>query len=231
MKTDILIPIVVIIGCIILIVIKSISNENFKSERRDSDIILTAPIFKTDLENKKDLIINKDDSYNNFPLENISIIPPSIKDGPIEKDAPFKDVNFIRDKGVENAMKKKTAKNDVDYENVVNVYLNFQNPKNSGDYLTDIDIKSISKDELSNSTLADIFNKTTAKVINHVSEEQIKNITGKPIEQTITSNLYKPELSLIDKNLEINNLSEDLSYKYSAYNELPFGTAQFQRKP
>lgn len=224
MKTDVLIPIVVIIGCIILIIIKSVSDEDFKGEKRESDIFLTAPIFISDLENKKDLIINRDDSYNNFPLGDIVIEPPSMSDGPIDKDAAFKDVNFIRDKGVENAMRKKIQTNDIDYDRAINGYLNFQNPKNSSDFLTDVNIRDIPKDELSNSTLADIFNKTTAKVINHVSEEQIKNITGKQIEENPLTGLYKPEVSLMDKNLELNNLGENITYKYTGYNELPLGS-------
>jgi hypothetical protein len=232
MNSDILIPIVVIIGCIILIVIYK-PKEQFKAEYRESDIFLPIPVptFISNLENKKDLIINNEDNNNNFPLKPIEIDAPKPSTGPINKDAAFKDVNFnkIRDKGVDNAMNKSTNKNDNEYKKVINAALVFNYPKNSSDFLTNINVKDILKDKLNNSTLADIFKKTTAKVIKHVSEEQMKNILGKPIEENkMVDNLYNPEIVLIDKNYDTSNnpgnFTSNINYKYSAFNELPVGS-------
>ena len=225
MNIEILIPIAVIIGCILLIIIKSAKNEHFLSERIESDIILPNPVptFQYDLDPKKDLIIGSNDKNNNFPIADIKIVPPKINNNPPKKDEAFKDNEFIRDKGVENAMNNKNKTNDIDYSNVINSYLNFKNPENSGDLLTNLSIKDFSKDELKNSYLHDIFNKMSAKVINNVSNEQINNIMGKPIEENKIDNLYKPVLSLIDENLKYNDLN-DIQYKYSAYNELPIGS-------
>jgi hypothetical protein len=229
MNSDVLIPIVVIIGCIILIVIYK-PKEQFKAEYRESDIFLPIPVptFISNLENKKDLIINKEDNNNSFPLKPIEIKPPKPYNGPIEKDAAFKDVDFdkIRDKGVDNAMEKSTNKNENEYKKVIDAALVFNYPKNSGDFLTNINIKDISKEELDNSTLADIFNKTTAKVIKHVSDDQMKSILGKPIvEKKMVDNLYKPEVVLFDKKLETSNITDNnINYKYAAFDELPFGS-------
>jgi hypothetical protein len=228
MNSDVLIPIVVIIGCIILIVIYK-PKEQFKAEYRESDIFLPIPVptFISNLENKKDLIINKEDNNNNFPLKPIEIDAPTIKYETPKPGEPYKDVDFdkIRDNGVDDAMKKLTNKNDDEYKKIIDAALVFNYPKNSGDFLTDINVKNISKDELNNSTLADIFNKTTAKVIKHVSEEQINSILGKPIEEKrMVDNLYKPELYLIDKNLDMSNINDNITYKYTAFDELPFGS-------
>jgi hypothetical protein len=226
MKSDVLIPIVVIIGCIILIVIYSMSDEDFK----EPDIILPAnePKFISDYDNKKDLIISNEDNNNNFPIENIVIEPPQIPTESIAPDAAFKDVDFekIRDDGVDDAMKISTNKNEDEYKKVIDAALVFEYPKNSGDFLTNINVKDISKEELENSTLADIFNKTTAKVIKHISDDQIKNILGKPIEEKrIVDNLYKPEVVLFDKNLELtNNISNNITYKYAGFDEIPLGS-------
>ena len=228
MNLDILIPIVVIIGCIILIVIYK-PAEQFKSEYRESDIFLKNPVptFISNLENKKDLIISNEDKNNNFPLKPIEIEAPVIKPYIPKPDEPYKDVNFdkIRDKKVDIKMKQDATKNDNEYKNVINAELGFNYPKSSGDFLTSIDAKNISKDEFNNNTLADIFNKTTAKIIKHVSDEQIKNVLGKPIEEKrMVDNLYKPELVFVDKNLDTSNINNNITYKYSAFNELPFGS-------
>jgi hypothetical protein len=225
MKSDVLVPIIVIIGCIILIVIYSISDEDFK----EPDIILpnNVPKFISDYDNKKDLIISKEDSYNNFPLEDVLIEPPKPSPDTINPDAAFKDVDFekIRDEGVDYAMKISTNKNDDEYKKVIDAALVFEYPKNSGDFLTNINVKDISKDELNNSTLADIFKKTTAKVIKHVSDEQMKSVLGKPIEEKrMVDNLYKPEVVLFDKNLETSNITDNINYKYLGFDELPFGS-------
>jgi hypothetical protein len=225
MKSDVLIPIVVIIGCLILIIIYSMSNEDFK----ESDIILPNPVptFISDLENKKDLIISNEDSNNNFPIADINIEPPQPSSGKIEKDTPFKNFDFekIRDKGIDDAIKNKSNKNDEEYKNVIESKLLFEYPKNSSDFLTNINVKDISKEELENNTLATIFNKTIAKVIKHVSDDQFKNILGKPIEKkNMIDNLYKPEIIFIDKNLDTSNIINDINYKYAGFDELPIGS-------
>jgi hypothetical protein len=231
MNLDILIPLVVIIGCIIFIVIYK-PAEQFKSEFRESDIFLKNPVptFISNLENKKDLIISNEDKNNNFPLKPIEIEAPTIKYYTPKPEEPYKDVNFdkIRDKNVDIKMKQDAIKNDNEYKDIINAALGFNYPKNSGDFLTEINVKDISKDELDNSTLADIFKKTTAKVIKHVSDEQIKNILGKPIEEKrMVNNLYKPEVILVDKNLEISNNTNNITYKFSGFNELPIGSYEY----
>lgn len=227
--SEILISIVVIIGCIILFIIykpKEQFKEHFMSNYRESDMFIKnqIPPFISNLENKKDLIINDN---NNFPIKPIEIKAPIIIPNIPKPNEAYKDVNFdkIRDNGVDIRMKQDEKKNNDEYNDVIDATLKFSYPKNSGDFLTEIDIKKISKDEYNNNTLADIFNKSTARVINHVSDNDIKNILGKPIEEKImVNNMYKPELSLIDKNLDTSNITDNISYKYSAFNELPFGS-------
>jgi hypothetical protein len=222
MKLDILVPIFVILGCIILIVIKTNNQENFKSEKRESPMFLPIPepTFISNSENKKDLIIVNEDNNNNFPMNKyeLKIDPPKPYDGPIKPDQPFKDVNFIRDNGVTNAMNKNIETDNKDYTSVINSNLQFKYPTNSNNYLKSVDIKNISKEELDNSTLFDIYDKMSVKVVNNISKEQIDSITGKPIDYNEANlDLYKPILTLIDQNLEINSLDNEINYKYKPY--------------
>ena len=226
MNIEILIPIVIIIGCIILIIIKN-PTEHFKSEYRESDIILPNPIptFISDIIDKKEIIINNKDNNNSYPLNEyeLKIDPPQIDLTPPKKDEAYHDDNFIRDNGVNNAMKKKEQTNNIDYTRVIDSVFSFNKPQNSHDLLTNINIKNISKDELQNSNLADIYNKMTAKVINDISPEQIDNITGKPIIDEQINGYYKPVLSLIDQNLKYFDIN-DIDYKYKAFEEIPMGS-------
>ncbi len=93
MKLDILVPIVVIVGCILLIVIRNNDKETFKSEKRDSAMFLPIPepTFISNEQNKKDLIIINEDKNNNFPNDKyeLKIDPPKPYDGPVKKDQPF----------------------------------------------------------------------------------------------------------------------------------------------
>jgi hypothetical protein len=214
MNIDILIPIVVIIGCIIIIVIQPTN----KSEHlMQSDIILPNPVptFISNLENKKDLIISNEDNNNSFPIKNIEIEAPTVKPYIPKPNEPYKDVNFdkIRDKGVDIKMKMDAKNNDEEYKQVVDAELNFEYPRDSGDFLTDINIKEIVKNN-NNSTIADIFNKSTSTVINNISENQLKSILGTPIKYENNFNLYEPELVLIDKNLDTSDIINNITYKY-----------------
>ena len=59
MNLEIIVPIVIIIGCILIIITKINSNqETFKSEKRESPMFLPIPepTFISTLQNKKDLI-------------------------------------------------------------------------------------------------------------------------------------------------------------------------------
>ena len=228
MNIDILIPIVVIIGCIIIIVIHNPINqsENFKSEYRESDIFLPNPVptFISNLENKKDLIISNEDSNNSFPIKNIEIEAPIVKSYKPKPDEVYKDVDFdkIRDQGVDIKMKKDATKNDDEYNTVIDAVLKFENPKDSGDFLTDVNIKDIIKNN--NSTIADMFNKSTAQVINNLTENQLKSILGNPIKNENSFTLYKPELVLMDKNLDTSDITNNITYKYSGFDDIPKGS-------
>ncbi len=223
MNLDIIVPIVIIIGCVLIIMANNnnSSQENFKSEFRTSDMFLPIPVptFISTIQNKKDLIITKEDKNNTFPISDyaLNIIPPKPYNGPVEKDQPFKDVKFVRDEGVSNAMKENIQKDDKDYKGVIDANLQFSYPKNSNDFLTSLNFKDISKEELDNSYISDIYDKMSVKVVNNITKEQIELISGKPIDyNTDNLNLYNPILTLIDQNLEINN-NNDINYKYQPY--------------
>ena len=226
MNSEILIPILLIIGCIILIIILKNPFEQFKSEYRESEIFLKNPLptFISNLNNKKDLIISNEDNNNNFPIKNIEINAPVIKSYTPKPDEVYKDVNFdkIRDTGVDIKMSQDATKNDNEYKGVIDSILTFSNPKDSGDFLTNVNIKDIIKNN--NSTIADMFNKSTATVVNNITEYQLKSIQGNPIQNDNIYNLYKPELILMDKNLDTSNINNDITYKYSAFNKIPTGS-------
>lgn len=234
MNIDILIPIVVIIGCIIIIVIKNTKNQSKLSNElkqkenfMQSNIILPNPVpkFISSLENKKDLIISKEDKNNNFPIKNIEIEAPVIKFYTPKQNEPYKDVNFnkLRDNEINIKMQVDSSNNNDEYKQAVNAELNFEYPRDSGDFLTDINIKEIVKNN-NNSTIADIFNKSTSKVINNISENQLKSILGSPIQNENIFDLYQPDLILIDKNLDTSNIINNITYKYAGFDELPKGS-------
>lgn len=205
MNIEIVLTIVVILMCILFLMINKNNDENnddnndedFKSEYRESDIILPTPVpqFQYNLDSKKDLIIGNEDKNNNFPI-NIETPPEYKNTKPNNKNAPFADSNFIRDSGVVNSMKKKIQFDDADYKKVVDGVIEFNYPKNSQDLLTRLDIKSVSKDEFENSTLFNIYDRAVSKVINDITPQQIDNITGKynmnDNNNNVLTNLYKP---------------------------------------
>jgi hypothetical protein len=182
-------------------------EETFKSEYRESDIILPLPVnqFQYELDPKNELIIKPIDKNNNYPLEKSEmkieapIVPINKK---VDVNAAFEDVKFIRDKGINDSMKKKIEINDLDYKRVVEGVTGFDYPQNSYDLLTHTDVKSITKDEYNNNTFHDIYNNSISKVINNVRQDQIDNVTGKKYmndDDSNSSNLYKPLLILKDK--------------------------------
>ncbi len=181
--------------------------ETFKSEYRESEMILPPPVpqFQYELDPTNELIIKPEDKNNIYPLEksDMKIEAPTVPvNQVVDKDAAFEDVKFIRDTGVDNAMKKKNVINDTDYNKVVDSVLGFNYPTNSYDLLTHRDIKSISSDEYNNNNLHDIYNNSISKVINNISKDQIDSITGNKYminDDSNSSNLYKPLLVLKDK--------------------------------
>jgi hypothetical protein len=217
-----ILPIVLVIGCLILLVIINLSEESFKGEYRESEIILPTPVpvYQYELDPKKDLIIGKEDKNNNFPINEKIIIDKPINNKSAQKDAPFADSNFIRDKGVENEMKKKIKSDDIEYGCVIDSVLKFNYPENSKDLLTSLNIKNLSKKQLDEYCLADLYDDMTAKVVNKITSEQIKSITGTEVDDSsCVSNLYKPIYVSIDKNLNYKNREEDIEYKFNGFNK------------
>jgi hypothetical protein len=212
MDIYIILTIVILLVCGLFIMLrndksKDTSNENFKSEYRESDIILPAPVpqFQYELDPKNDLIISDKDKNNNYPISDyeLKIEAPTVPiNQKVENDAAFKDVQFIRDKGMEQSMKKKIEINDLEYKRVVEGVTGFDYPQNSYDLLKNIDVKSITKNEYNDNSMHDIYNNAVSKVINNIKQDQIDNITGKKYmvdDESNTANLYKPIYVLKDK--------------------------------
>ncbi len=217
-----LLPIVLVIGCIILLVITNFKEESFKGEYRESDIILPTqvPTYQYDLDPKKDLIISPEDKNNNFPLNEEIINDIPIYNKPVQKDAPFADTNFIRDEGVDFEMGKKIEIDDLEYKLVVDSVNNFNYPENSKDSLTSLDIRQLSKEQLDNYLIADLYDDMTAKVVNKITPEQIKSITGTEVDESCTvSNLYNPVYVSIDENLNYQN-REEVDYKFNGFDKI-----------
>ena len=217
-----LLPIVLVIGCIILLVITNLKGETFKGEYRESDIILPTPvpIYQYNLDPKKDLIISKEDKNNNFPINEELIDDTPIYIKPVQIDAPFADTDFKRDPEINYEMKKEIEIDDLEYKLVVDGVNGFNYPENSKDLLTSIDIKSLSKEQLDNYCIADLYNDMTSKVVNNITPEQIKNITGIPVDESCgVSNLYNPVYVAIDENLNYQN-REEVEYKFNGFDKI-----------
>lgn len=209
MDIYIILTIVILLVCGLFIMLRNENkDENFKSEFIESDIILPTPVpqYQYNLEPKNELIIKPEDKNNNYPLEksDMKIEPPQPMDGPLQLDQAFADNHFIRDKGVEQSMKKKIEINDLEYKRVVEGVTGFDYPQNSYDLLTHADVKSITKDEYNKNSMHDIYNNSISKVINNIRQEQIDDITGKKYmvdDESNVSNLYKPIYISMDKNI------------------------------
>ena len=222
MDIDKIIPIFIVIGCIILFIIINTSKtqEKFKSEYRESDIILPNPVptFQYELDEKKDLIISEKDKNNSYPKDKYvkKIDAPIVIDKSHDKDAAFEDVHFIRDKGVENAMKNKNKINDKDYIKVSDRINSFNYPINSKDLLTSVNINNLSKSQLDGTQISDLYNDMTSKVINDITTEQINSITGKTTEDPMIKIYYKPIYVSLDGNTDyIKQIEqEEAKYKY-----------------
>ncbi len=207
MDIYIILTIVILLVCGLYWILMQENMEKFKSEYRESDIFLPEPVpqYQYNLDPKNELIIKPEDKNNSFPLDKIDmkIEAPVVPDNKIiDVNAAFEDVKFIRDNGVNNAMRKKIDTNDLDYKKVIEGVIGFHNPQNSYDLLTHRNIKSISQDEYNNNSLHDIYNNSISRVINNISSEQIDDITGIKYmvdDMPNTVNVYKPIFELKDK--------------------------------
>ncbi len=207
MDKYIILTIVILLVCGLFWFSMQENKETFKSEYRESEMILPPPVpqYQYELDPKNELIIKPEDKNNIYPLEksDMKIEAPTVPVNKIvDKDAAFEDVKFIRDKSIDITMKKKIELDNLDYKKVVDGVLGFNYPTNSYDLLSHTDIKSISSDEYNNNYLHDIYNNSISKVINNISKEQIDSITGQKYmidDDSNSSNLYKPLLVLKDK--------------------------------
>ena len=207
MDIYIILTIVILLVCGLFIMLKNENkDEHFKSEYRESDIIQPMPVpqYQYELEPKNELIVKPEDKNNNYPLEksDLKIEAPTAPVNVPDENAAFADNHFIRDKGVEQSMKKEIEINDSEYKRVVEGVTGFDYPQNSYDLLTHADVKSITKDEYSKNSMHDIYNDSISKVINNIRKDQIDNITGKRYmddDDSNTSNLYKPLYVSMDK--------------------------------
>lgn len=193
--------------CLLILVLNN-NQENFKSEYRESDIILPTPVpqFQYELKPANELIIKESDKNNKYPLDKIdmNIVPPTKSKTITDREAAFNDANFVRDKGVEAAMSNYKKKDTTEYLDVINSVTNFNLPKNSQELLKKTNVKNISQNEYDTKSIHDIYNNSVSKVINNISDAQIDNITGKKYmmdDISNTVNVYKPIYVSIDKNI------------------------------
>jgi len=205
MNTCIVFGVVILLVCLLILTLNN-NKETFKSEYRESDIILPAPVpqFQYELQPVNELIIKESDKNNNYPLEksDMKIEPPSKLKVITDREAAFADAKFIRDKGVDMAMNNYKNKDNQDYIGVINSVNNFNLPKNSQELLKKTNVKNITQSEYDNKSIHDIYNNSVSKVINNIREEQIDDITGKKYmmdEESNTVNVYKPIYVSMDK--------------------------------
>jgi hypothetical protein len=180
------------------------NKEPFKSEYRESDIFLPAPVpqFQYELEPKNELIISKLDKNNNFPIDKYvkPIDPPVRKEQEVNKNSAFDDVKFNRDTGVIDAMNNKKKINDGDYIKASDIISKFDYPVNSKNLLTKSNIKS--SDEIKD-IIHNVYDNNVSKVKSNISSEQIDSITGKKYminDESNVSLVYKPLYASFDKN-------------------------------
>ncbi len=200
-----------------------VSNEYLKKKLR----INNDNIEKTyDKENNQinSGIIMKGGLKDNYQSSNdLQIEIPLVPNKKIDPEAAFQTNQYIRDTGVNTAIKKLETKDEIEYHEVAQAYTDFVLPKDSNNELLHKKITDFTKEELDNSTLQDIYDKMTTSNSKKLSQEEIDRISGKPIINTKLSGLYKPVYISYDSDFNKGD-NIDVDYKYEGYSNLPYGS-------
>lgn len=216
MDQTIIVIIIIILSSIILFIINKTTNEHF-----DTFEMNTAP-FDVNNFNEPSIIIPHDDINNNFPIESheLKIEAPTIPIIVAKEDEPFKANQFIRDKGITNAMNKLSSNNNTSYSKVADAYVNFVQPVDSTTMIQHKQYNEFTQDQLNDMYIHDIHDAMIGKVDNNISKEEIERITGKPNDVPTISGLYKPVYQSIDDT----NLLSTVESKYKPYEPLLLGS-------
>ena len=212
------------IGAIMIIISKykePFMNSTYFREYNGSDIIV--PQIPSVYPNKNnELIIPPSDEYNTFPL--IKSEPDVIAPIPIiydaKEDEAYKDTDFRRGKGIENAFDIVNERIIKSYSGVENAYNIYNIPKDSSN---DLEFKKYN--EINNKEsmyLADIHDMMTAKITKQLSKNEFNNIAGNmiPINE-ITIQDKSVYMSLDDDN--VRELFK-VDYKYQPFENIAFGS-------
>ncbi len=166
---------------------------------------------------------------DNYPLgtnksDIIYIETPMIPDKIIDPNAAFQENKYIRDAGVNNAIKKIDKNDKEDYKDVSNAYNQFLLPIDSNDELSFKKFSDFTKEELDESTLQDIYTQMTSSVNKKISPDELERITGKPVLDKKLSGLYKPVYVSYDNDFDINKITNNYEYKFEGFSSLPIGS-------
>ena len=173
---------------------------------------------------KEEIIIPEINKDNNFPLsKELEVVDPIVTHPAVLPNQAFKDNLFVRDAGVNRAMERLSKNTSTAYVDAANSHSTFMVPKDSKDLVTYTQYEDIPKEKRDNMFLADIHDMMVGKIDEKINKDELDRIMGKPIVYEDVKDMYKPVFVSIDPD-QTSEMFKNIQYKFSGYNDLPFGS-------
>ena len=173
---------------------------------------------------KEEIIVPEINKDNNFPLsKELDVVDPVVTHPAVLPNQAFKDNLFVRDSGVNQAMERLSKNTSTAYVDAANSHSTFMVPKDSKDLVTYTQYEDIPKEQRDNMFLADIHDAMTGKVNENINKDEMDRIMGKPIVYEDVKNMYNPVFVSVDPD-QTSEMFKNIQYKFSGYNDLPFGS-------
>lgn len=201
--------------------IKDVTELNTKPDNNNMLVEIPPDLFS---HAQEEIIIPPENKDNNFPLSKELDVEDPIPTNPVVlPNQAFKDNLFLRDPGVNRAMKKLSENTRTNYIDVVNSHSTFMVPKDSKDLITYAQYEDIPKEKRDNMYLADIHDMMTGKVNENINKDELDRIMGKPIMYEDIKDMYNPVFISIDPD-QTSEMFKNIQYKFSGYTDIPFGS-------
>lgn len=173
---------------------------------------------------QQEIIIPPENSESNFPLnKELNVVDPIPTYPVILPNQAFKDNFFVRDIGVNKALEQLTKRTADDYKNAANSQGSFMVPKDSKDLITNTNYEDIPKTQRDNMYIVDIYDMMIGKIDQHISQDELNNIIGKPIIYDDITNMYNPVFTSIDPD-QTSDMFKNIQYKFTGYSPVPLGS-------
>ena len=202
----------VILLCIILVLINS------KTEQYDD---FTNEIVQITAKSRSGVddpiirgIVPPNDMHNNYSVKSLKVIDTVVSDNASNPSNIFNETKIVRPLEVQNGLDTRSNNNKVEYNKVNNAVNNFKLPALPNDLITSRKYNDLSKWEVENRSINDIYNMMVDKVVEHVDKSELDRIQGSYMDNyNSVSNLYNPEYT----SYQAVDFNKDIEYKYKPY--------------